>query len=181
MVADGSTNIEQGAVWGFHAVSPTEPLTEGRAYDEATSKILIIMTDGENNVNFDDYDTSSPSWNPFGVSNYMAWGLRSNKRLLTEATTPKDSVATQAQVIAEVNRRTVAACTNAKAKGIKVYTIGLSAPNQTTIDMLNSCASPNEVIGGQTVDYSQFTSDSTQLTAIFQKIAEQLSELRLAQ
>ena len=180
MKAEGATNIEQGTIWGFHAVSPTEPLL-AKSYDEATSKIIIIMTDGENNVNYADYDTSSPPYNPFGVSDYMAWGLRYNKRLLTESTTPKDSVADGDQAIAEVNRRTVAACTNAKAEGIKVYTIGLSAPNQSTIDMLNSCASPNETIGGQIVDYSQFTSDSTQLTAIFKKIAEQLSELRLAQ
>lgn len=178
MVADGSTNIEQGAIWGFHALSPTEPLIEGKSYDEATSKILIIMTDGENNVNYAGYNEP---YHPFGVSNYMAWGLRDNKRLLTELTTPKDSAATRAEVIAEVNRRTVAACANAKARGIKVYTIGLSVPNQTTTDMLNSCASPDEVVNGQTVDYSQFTTDSTQLTAIFKKIAEQLSELRLAQ
>lgn len=178
MKAEGATNIEQGSIWGFHALSPTEPLTQGKSYDEATSKILIIMTDGENNVNYTEYNDP---YNPFGVTDYMAWGLRSNKRLLTEATTPRDSVATREQVIAEVNRRTVAACTNAKARGIKIYTIGLSVPNQTTTDMLNDCASPDEVINGQTVDYSQFTTDSTQLTAIFRKIAEQLSELRLAQ
>jgi hypothetical protein len=177
MEANGSTNIEQGTVWGFHSLSSTEPLTEGRSYDEATSKILIVMTDGENNVNYQGYS----SGNPFGVSAWTAWGYRSNKRLLTEATTPKDSVATGPQVIAEVNRRTVLACTNAKAEGIKVYTIGLSVPNQTTTDMLNACASPDETINGQVVDYSQFTTNSTQLTAIFRRIAEQLSELRLAQ
>lgn len=180
MKAEGATNIEQGAVWGFHAVSPTEPLL-AKSYDEATSKIIIIMTDGENNVSFDDYSASTDPYNTFGVYDYMAWGLRSNKRLLTEATTPKDSLSTEAQTIAEVNRRTVAACSNAKANNIKIYTIGLSAPNQSTIDMLNACASPNEVINGQTVDYSQFTSDSAQLTPIFKKIAEQLSQLRLAQ
>jgi Flp pilus assembly protein TadG len=177
MVADGSTNIEQGAIWGFHSLSPTEPLTQGRDYDEATSKIMIVMTDGENNVNYQDYS----SGNPFGVSAWTAWGYRSNKRLLTESTTPKDSAATSAQVIAEVNKRTVAACASAKAKGVTVYTIGLSAPNATTIQMLKDCATPSKVEGGVTTNYWYFPTDSSQLDDVFEDIAEQLSELRLAQ
>jgi Flp pilus assembly protein TadG len=176
MVASGSTNIEQGSIWGFHSLSPTQPLIEGKSYDEATSKIMIVMTDGENNINYDSY------WNTtYGVSSYMAWGYRSNKRLLTESTSPKDSAATSAQVIAEVNRRTVLACTNAKAKGIKVYTIGLSVPNATTKTMLQNCASPTETINGETIVYSHFPTNSADLVTVFETIAGQLSELRLAQ
>ncbi len=177
MVASGSTNIEQGAIWGFHTLSPTEPFTEGRSYDEATSKILIVMTDGENNVNYATYSTT----NTYGVSNWMAWGFRSNKRLLTESTTPKDSVATSAQAIAEVNRRTVLACASAKAAGVIVYTIGLSSPNTSTTQMLKDCATPSSTSGGVTRNYWYFPSDSDNLTAVFEEIAEQLSELRLAQ
>jgi len=177
MVASGSTNIEQGAVWGFHSLSPTEPLREGRDYDEATSKIMIVMTDGENNVNYAGYSSS----NPFGVSAWTAWGYRSNKRLLTESTTPKDSVATSSQVISEVDRRTVLACANARAMGITVYTIGLSAPNATTIQMLKDCASPSKTENGVTTNYWYFPNSSSELSTVFQDIAEQLSELRLAQ
>jgi hypothetical protein len=86
-------------------------------------------------------------------------------------------VATSSQVTAEVNRRTELACTNAKAQGILVYTIGLAVPNTTTRTMLENCASPTE---GTTV-YSYFPSDSDDLTAVFEEIASQLSELRLAQ
>lgn len=177
MEANGSTNIEQGSIWGFHSLSPTEPLTTGRDYDEATSKIMIVMTDGENNVNYSSYSSS----NPYGVSSWTAWGYRNNKRLLTESTTPKDSVATSSQVIAEVNKRTVAACASAKAKGVIVYTIGLSAPNSTTIQMLKDCASPSKVESGVTVNYWYFPANSDELTDVFKDIAEQLSELRLAQ
>lgn len=177
MVASGSTNIEQGAIWGFHSLSPTEPLTEGKSYDEATSKIMIVMTDGENNVNYSNYSGS----NPYGVSSWTAWGFRSNKRLLTESTTPKDSAASSSQVIAEVNRRTVLACANAKAKGVIVYTIGLSAPNSTTIQMLKDCATPSKVEGGVTTNYWYFPNNADELTDVFEDIAEQLSELRLAQ
>jgi hypothetical protein len=177
MEANGSTNIEQGSIWGFHALSPTEPLTEGRLYDQATSKIMIVMTDGENNPNYATYSGS----NPYGASSWTAWGYRSNKRLLTESTTPKDSVATSDEVIGEVNRRTVLACNAAKAEGITVYTIGLSAPNASTIQMLKDCASPSETVNGATRNYWYFPSDTDNLTEVFEEIAEQLSELRLAQ
>lgn len=177
MVADGSTNIQQGAIWGLHALSPSEPLTEGNAYDEASSKILIIMTDGENNPNYASYSSS----NPYGVSSWNAWGYRSDKRLLTEETTPKDSEATSSQVIAEVNRRTVLSCTSAKNEGVIVYTIGLSAPNNTTKQMLKDCATPSETVDGVTRNYWYFPNNSSDLTDVFEEIAEQLSELRLAQ
>jgi len=176
MVASGSTNIEQGSIWGFHALSPTEPLTQGRSYDEATSKVMIVMTDGENNINYSSYSSTE-----YGVSSWMAWGYRNNKRLLTESTTPKDSVATSGQTIAEVNRRTVLACASAKAEGVIVYTIGLSAPNNTTINMLKDCATPSKTEGGVTTNYWYFPTDSSQLDDVFKEIAEQLSELRLAQ
>jgi Flp pilus assembly protein TadG len=52
MVADGNTNVTIGLVWGFHALSPTLPLTEGAAYGTANlSKYLIILTDGTNTQN----------------------------------------------------------------------------------------------------------------------------------
>ena len=52
MVADGNTDVTIGLVWGFHALSPTTPLTEGAAYGTANlSKYLIILTDGTNTQN----------------------------------------------------------------------------------------------------------------------------------
>jgi Flp pilus assembly pilin Flp len=177
MVASGTTNIEQGTVWGFHSLSPTEPLTEGRSYEEPTSKVMIIMTDGENVVNYAAYSSS----NPYGSSSWNAWGFRSNKRLLTESTTPKDSVATSAQFHGEVNRRTELACSNAKARGILVYSIGLSVPNNTTRTMLQNCATPTTTANGVTTVYSYFPTTPSELITVFTDIAAQLAELRLAQ
>jgi Flp pilus assembly protein TadG len=52
MIADGNTNVTIGLAWGFHALSPTTPLTEGAAYGTANlSKYLIILTDGTNTQN----------------------------------------------------------------------------------------------------------------------------------
>ena len=52
MIADGNTNVTIGLAWGFHALSPTMPLTEGVAYGTANvGKYLIILTDGTNTQN----------------------------------------------------------------------------------------------------------------------------------
>lgn len=52
MIADGNTNVTIGLEWGWHALSPTTPLTEGAAYGTANlSKYLIILTDGTNTQN----------------------------------------------------------------------------------------------------------------------------------
>jgi hypothetical protein len=75
-----------------------------------------------------------------------------------------------------MDTRTVAACNNAKAAGIKVYTIGLataSTSNQTKVEtMLRNCSSGT--------GYYYFPTSSSQLTSVFQDIANQLSKLRLA-
>lgn len=182
--SSATTNIAQGAIWGYHMLSPSEPLREARDYDEAVSKVMILMTDGENNA---DYAAYSGSTAEFGNDQYSAWGYRWAKRLLTESTTPKDSVATDGEFTSEINRRTKLACANAKAptygsteRKIKIYTIGLAAPAGLQ-QMLKDCASPDEVINGKTVRYWYFPTTSAQLVTVFEEIASQLSELRLAQ
>lgn len=158
MVADGGTNIHQGVMWGFHMLSPTEPLTEANAYNSATSKVMIVMTDGEN--------THAASNTMNGSSWYVAYGYPYNGRLgVAGNSTP--------QLQAIMDTRTVATCANAKAAGITVYTIGLNAPNQTTINMLTSCASDSSK--------AKFPTQSSQLIDVFKEIASELSNLRLAQ
>ena len=77
-----------------------------------------------------------------------------------------------AQVTASMNARTVETCTNAKAKGITIYTIGLSSPNATTTQMLKDCAT--------SLSYAYFPTAASELTDVFKDIASQLSKLRLA-
>jgi Flp pilus assembly protein TadG len=49
MAANGGTNVTIGLVWGWHALSPTDVLTEGAAYNTANlTKYLILLTDGDN-------------------------------------------------------------------------------------------------------------------------------------
>ena len=175
MYPQGFTNIHQGAIWGFHMLSPTEPLTEGRDYTTATYKVMIIMTDGENT-----YDGWS-SYNMNGGSGYWAYGYPWNnpgtcggvscKRMRSAA---YNNPTSESQLIAAMNTRTVETCNNAKAppSNITIYTIGLNSPNGTTTQMLKDCSSGT--------GYWFFPNQSSELTAVFTEIASQLSNLRLA-
>lgn len=174
MYPQGYTNIHQGAIWGFHMLSPTQPLTDGDDYGTATYKVMIIMTDGENTV--DGYSSSDMN----RADGYMAYGYPGpptatvgdteyNGRIFSD-TYPTPS--NESQVLSAMNTRTVETCNNAKAEGITIYTIGLNAPNQTTIDMLEDCASGPA--------YSYFPTQSSELITVFEEIASQLSTLRLA-
>lgn len=155
MVPEGGTNIQQGVIWGFHMLSPTEPLTEGDDYDSATSKVMIVMTDGENTHSYVN-NMNKASW-------YVAYGYPYNGRLTGAST---------AALQAEMNTRTIAACTNAKAAGITIYTIGLNSPNATTTKMLTDCATdPSK---------AYFPTAADQLDDVFEDIANELSNLRLA-
>lgn len=173
MAPQGYTNIHQGTIWGFHMLSPTEPLTQGKAYEEATSKVMIIMTDGENTV--DSYGANMNNANTFQAYGWpgapsATGGVSYNGRIFSD-TYPQPS--SDEEVTAAMDSRTLEACTNAKLDDkIIIYTIGLSAPNQKTIDLLTDCASAPE--------NAYFPTDPTQLTTVFKAIADQLSNLRLS-
>ncbi len=158
MVAGGATNIHMGAVWGFRALSPSAPFTEGRPYDQATAKVIILMTDGAN--------TMYANNNMNGAYYYSAYGFPYNRRIGAPGWS-------SSQLVTEMNVRTVEACSNAKAAGITVYTIGLDPPNSTTRTMLENCATSNET--------AYFPAQPSELNSVFTAIANQLSALRLSQ
>ncbi len=158
MEARGATNIHMGTIWGFRALSPGEPFTEGGEYDEATAKVLIVMTDGQNTMyarnNMNGAAYNSPYGYPFN-GRLGAVGWSSN------------------QMIAEMNVRTIESCNNAKAQDITVYTVGLNPPNNATRTMLENCAT--------SVAHAYFPEQPSELDAVFSDIANQLAALRLAQ
>lgn len=158
----GGTNIHAGAEWGWRVLSPTEPFTEGASYSTATSKVMIIMTDGEN--------TAYQLGNMNNSSFYSTYGYPWNGRMGTASST-------NAALVTEMNARTKTTCTNAKAAGVTIYTVGLavdqsSAP-ATNTQLLKDCSSGD--------GYWYFPASSSDLTSVFTKIANQLSSLRLAQ
>ena len=65
----GSTVIPAGLLWGWRAISPTAPFTEGAAYDdEKYVKAIILLTDGENDVNQGANGINESSYNAFGFA-----------------------------------------------------------------------------------------------------------------
>lgn len=185
MQAEGGTNIHEGAVWGFRVLSPGEPFSEGGPYNEAISKVMIIMTDGENTA----YQTNNLNGASYNSAYGFPYNSMNNKAASTSGGTverlgklanPTNTGAVgvnNAHLVTEMNTRTSQTCANAKAAGITVYTIGL-ATNKVTQStqavvqaMLTNCAT--------TPDRARFPNQSSELKAVFESIANDLSALRL--
>jgi hypothetical protein len=121
------------------------------------------MTDGEN--------TYYPKSN-FLSSWYSAWGYVSRGHMGTTST-DSDTLTTT------MNTRTLQACTNAKAAGVKIYTVGFEINEGTTnnpsaaLTLLKNCASSTDMYYNAT--------DESGLLAAFTAIGDSISQLRIAQ
>ncbi|MGV8832465.1 MAG: hypothetical protein ACOH2N_10850 [Devosia sp.] len=162
MEASGNTNIQQGAVWGMHALTSGEPLTGAKpAAPGQVSKVLIVMTDGENYPEL-------TSDNDMNGSSYFSWGFRYDGRM-----GPHADVDSRNKVTTVMDERTVATCHYARTqRDIEVYTIGLGSNNATKA-MLTSCAADSE--------HAYFPDNPEQLSDVFRSIAAKLAALRLSQ
>lgn len=148
----GGTVTAQGVVWGWRVLSPGHPFTEGEPYGE-TKKVMIVMTDGNNEL--------VSSSNPATLSHYSAYGHVRTGRF------PQETIASG---LAYINARTLAACTNAKAAGIIVYTVtfGLNSSGRALWDQ---CATEPEM--------AYHVDSSSELIGAFNDIADSVGELRL--
>jgi Flp pilus assembly protein TadG len=155
--AKGGTNIVEGIMWGWRTLSSAAPFMDGRAYNTPkNTKYLIVMTDGENWHG--SLDNQNKSW-------YHSFGYAVKNRLGTTHTT--SALKTQ------MNNKTLAACTNAKAAGIKVYTVAFRLDaDPTTRELLKSCAteSANAFVAN----------DGGALISAFEAIGREISKLRVA-
>lgn len=177
MQAKGYTNITAGLMWGWRVLSPGAPFTEGRAYsDNENQKIMILMTDGENTyfpyLEKDKNPSSNSYAGKFVKSAYGAWGYIFKNHL---GTTSNSS----SEVFTKLNGRTATACANAKAAGIRIYTVGFeinsssSSDPDATLQLLQDCASDrNKYFDAQNED---------DLLAAFSAIGNDISLLRIAQ
>lgn len=124
--ATGSTNMLEGVMWGWRVLSDREPFTEGAAKgDDSVEKVIIFLSDGENsfgNVN-----------NLLG-SNYTSMGYLVDGRL--------DGLiaASAGQTNNALDKKTLAACNNAKEDGVVIYTIRLEERDSGTGQLLSDCA-----------------------------------------
>ena len=189
MQAGGSTDLAAGAMWAWRTISPTaamfpvsSPSTIGaqnpKTYASSTGasatnrKYLILMTDGFNAW------TTNP-YSPWG-STYEAFGYFVNNRIASygDCNNAGYFLATTATSYrCQLDNVTREACTNAKAAGVTVYTVGFTVSSDPIdaqgISLLQSCASSS-------ADYFQ-ASDAAGLVGAFQQIAANIQGLRLTQ
>lgn len=170
----GGTQTNEGLVWGWRSISPrwrglwggaTPPDLPTDYNDPLVSKVVVILTDGANQY----YNHADVMGNPPPLSDYTAYGRVEDGRL---GTTNNLSTARTT-----LNNKTLAICNAMKAQGITIYTILFQVPNNsdgTAIrNVFRSCASNSA--------FYFDSPDGATLRQTFRTIANQLSNLRLAE
>ncbi|MEO8558750.1 MAG: pilus assembly protein TadG-related protein [Rhodospirillales bacterium] len=173
----GGTMANLGLAWGWRVLSPTwrgqwggtTPSTLPMDYNTALiDKVVVMLTDGVNQ--WYDYPDHPPgcagiqSCKLPADADYTAYGRLSEKRLGTNVNGTATTV---------INTRMTALCTAMKQKGIIIYTIVLQENDAATENLYKNCATKPE--------YAFLSPSASDLAAIFQQIATQLSNLRVAQ
>lgn len=175
LIADGTTNIHEGVMWGWRTISPNGPFRNGSAYG-ASSKVIVLMTDGMNTW----YDVA----NTLNASRYGAHGYYNTKDASgrndrtpttkidgTSLPKPTNDAGGRA-VLDDLTRRT---CKNARDAGVTIYAIAFSTAGDP-IDteghqLLKDCAG----------DVSRFYTAATSIdiNTVFGKIANSVGKGRL--
>ena len=164
MAATGPTVIPEGLAWGWRVLSPTEPFTkvEGTASiasanvsvynDVRWQKIMVLMTDGDNDPGAGSYSLNGTTYTSYGFQNEA---LATN-RFGTNSTS---------SVVPALDTAMTTLCTNVKATGVKLYVAAFGTGISTaTKNRLKACASGPEY-------YAEATT-SAALTTFFNHIGQ---------
>lgn len=156
MAANGGTNITEGLMWGWRTLSPGEPFTEGRPYEEETNrKVIILLTDGSNDWSNQSNHNGS-YYSPYGYVAHGRLGITSGSK---------------SQLIGKMNDRLEEACANVKARAIRLYTITFGNLDSTTKSLMRNCAT-------QPTLYFHAPSASD-IQATFEAIAADINNMRI--
>ena len=178
MTAAGSTNIHEGLMWGWRTLSPISVFADGAAYSAtATNKVIVLMTDGANSW-------ADNPYNNYNQTLYFSLGFLQNTSAADPDPTPRlpagyqspQAIATSAQQRNALDQLTSEACTNAKAAGISIYTVGFSVASDPIdnqgIQLLKNCAS--------SARQAFIANDSSGLITAFNQIAASIGSLRIS-
>ncbi|MEZ5931558.1 MAG: TadE/TadG family type IV pilus assembly protein [Alphaproteobacteria bacterium] len=191
----GGTMSNLGLAWGWRVISPNyqnrwkgdTPNDLPKDYDAPNStKAVILLTDGQNEwydwpgktwrVGGEDHYSGLPGSNSYPNSydddfrddwpgaDYTAYGRLSEGRLGTTS---------NSQARSTINTRMLELCTAMKDEGIIIYTITFRLNSTATQNLFRSCASRPGF-------YFNSPSNSD-LQQVFVQIADELSNLRLAE
>ncbi len=115
------TYIPAGMIWGVNVLSPTDPFSEGEAYDPDNAKprkAIVLMTDGDNTLRF-----------------YSPDGRHVN--LSSDAATANSQKA-------QTDQETNVICSYAKENAIEVFSVTFGDLLPDSARMLLSCASSSD-------------------------------------
>lgn len=159
LVASGETNIPLGMAWGWHTLSPNGPFADGVAYlTPKTSKIIVLMTDGDNTMNALSNSNLNDSW-------YHGYGYQWQDHLSTGG----GGASTRT---AKLDARFTQICTNIKAKQIMIYTVGVGV-SASAKTLLQGCAdTPSQ--------YYDVDATASNLDGAFSAIAGTIENLRIS-
>ncbi len=180
----GGTAVPTGLAWGWRALSPNyrnlwgspTPATLPLDYNtDKMSKVVVLLTDGVNTVLNGTSNRDMPGCNgeideyqtykcPID-SDYTAYGRMSDRQF-------GSGIDTKDEFTTELNNRITSLCTAIKAKQIIIYTILLQTNDEATDLLYKNCATKPE--------YYFNSPSASQLSGIFNQIAQQLSKLRVA-
>lgn len=150
MWADGYTHINFGAVWGWRVISPGEPFATAKPYGEEDWNKAVIILTDGDNTTHDQVDT--------------AYGYRWEGRL--------DGYTSGWESEGELDDRLSEVCTGMKNQDIIVYTITFQVSSSSTRTLMENCATDS----GKYYD----SPSEAELKGVFQKIANELSNLRVS-
>ncbi|PPD42030.1 MAG: hypothetical protein CTY15_12660 [Methylocystis sp.] len=188
LVEGGNTNVHEGILWGLRTISPNAPFSDGTAYNsDKVRKIMIVMTDGANvwtsrRRTVGGSDFQAPGYYSFnGAANVaLPNGIKGdgvNYQTLLAAAAPNNSTNFQSTARDAVDDLALQTCTSAKAKGVEIFTIGFSTPDDQIdakgLELLQNCAT--------NVDHYYKAENASQLNLIFSQIGIGLGSLRLSQ
>ncbi len=163
MIASGNTNVPLGAMWGWHTLSPNAPFGDGRAYGtERLTKIIIIMTDGEN-VMSEANNPNRGSYNGLGYIYQNRLGITSGSN--SQRRTAMDNRFDHPTAGEEDM------CGNMKDEGIEVYTVAVQVDSAAQT-LLRRCATDED---------HYFPVDSASgIGTAFDRIAGAIENLRIS-
>ena len=152
----GGTISSEGLMWGWRTLSPNAPFADGVAYGtKGTSKFLVLMTDGENEIGGN--NLGGAVFSHYSAYNYLNAGNFPTENF-QDATKHLD-------------QRLALACKNAKDKGIQVITILFRVNTPEAQKLLRECASDGK--------FFYQASNQSDLQRAFADVAATIGRVRL--
>jgi hypothetical protein len=144
----GGTNQAEGLAWGWRALSPNAPFTEGAPYGPDVRKVIVLMSDGENtNVGDDpvlDSDYSAyhhlGMWTELASGNMLGQLINGIARGIL-APQYRRAITSANSYVNYVNQRQRQVCDNIKAADIEIYVVRFRNGDQS---VMRYCASSDE-------------------------------------